>query len=103
MPTAPAYGVYVSQLKRYGRACSWNSDILQRDRIRSTKPLYRGFLKNRLILSFQTFLGRYKHLVEQYSVSCVHMRRDDIRQLDFSSTWLTVGSLLCLTTALYTI
>jgi len=103
MPPAPAYGVYVSQLKRYVRGCSWSSNILQRDRILSTKPLYRGCLKNRLILSFKKFFGRYQDLIEQYSVSCVQMTRDDIRQLDFSSKLLTIVTLLFLTMALYTI
>jgi hypothetical protein len=39
MSTASAYGVYISQLIRYARACSLNSDDLQRHHILSTKLL----------------------------------------------------------------
>jgi len=39
IPTAPAYGVYISQLIPYGRACSLYSDVLQRHRILRTKLL----------------------------------------------------------------
>jgi hypothetical protein len=78
IPTAPAYGVYISQLVRYARACSLYPDYWQRRRILRTKLLNQGLLKNHFILSFKTVFGRYQHLVEKYSVSCVHMTKDGI-------------------------
>jgi len=49
-----------------------------RRRIQSTKLLSQGFLKNRLIFSVKTFFGINQHLVEKYSVICVHMTKDGI-------------------------
>ena len=78
IPTAPIYGVYISQLIHYARACSLCSDLLKRTRIPSTKLLIQGFLKNRLISSFKTFFEGNQHLVEKHSVSCVQMTKDGI-------------------------
>jgi hypothetical protein len=53
--TAPAYRVYISQLRRYVRAYSLYSGFLQRVRILSTKLLTQGSLENRYILSVKRF------------------------------------------------
>ena len=53
--TAPAYRVYISQLRRYVRAYSLYSGFLQRVRILSTKLLNQGSLENRYILSVKKF------------------------------------------------
>ena len=55
IPTAPAYGVYTSQLIRYTRACSLHWGFLKRHHILSTKLLNQGFLKNSFILSFKDY------------------------------------------------
>ena len=52
--------------------------ILQRHRLPGIKLLNQGFIKNRLILQFKTLFGRYQHLVEKYSITCVLMTTDDI-------------------------
>ena len=58
--------------------CSLYWDILQRHR----------FLKNRHILSFKNMIGRYKHLVGKYSVTCVQMTTDCIGNLILIQSWL---------------
>ena len=69
----PAYGVYFSQLICFAaRASSLYSDFL-RHRIPSTNLLNHGLL--RIISSFKKFFGRYQHLVEKYSVSCIQMTK----------------------------
>ena len=79
IPNAPAYGVYISQFIGFSRASSLYVDFLQRHRVLIPNLLNQGFLKNRLFfLSFKMFFGRYQHLDEKYSVSCVHMRKDGI-------------------------
>jgi hypothetical protein len=65
IPTAPAYGVYISQLIHYAPACRY-SDLLQRHRILSTKLSNQGFLKNSLILSVKRLSE-----VEKYPVRSV--------------------------------
>ena len=48
IPSAPAYGVYASQLIRYARCCSNYSDFLSRHRARVTRLLSQGYKVNRL-------------------------------------------------------
>ena len=46
IPSASAYGVYVSQLIRYARACSNYLDIMERGKVLTTKFLSQGYQKN---------------------------------------------------------
>ena len=44
IPSAPAYGVYISQLIRYSRACGSYQDFLDRGLLLTRKLLNEGFL-----------------------------------------------------------
>ena len=44
IPAAPAYGVYISQLIRYSRACGSYHDFLDRGLLLTRKLLNQGFL-----------------------------------------------------------
>ena len=44
IPAAPAYGVYISQLIRYSRACGSYQDVLDRWLLLTRMLLYQGFL-----------------------------------------------------------
>ena len=46
IPSAPAYGVYVSQLIRYARGCSNYQDFMERGKVLTTKLLSQGYQKN---------------------------------------------------------
>ena len=46
IPSAPAYGVYVSQLIRYARACSNYQDFMELGKVLTTKLLGQGYQKN---------------------------------------------------------
>jgi hypothetical protein len=48
----------------------------KRHRFLSTKLLNQGFFKDRLILPFRIFFGRYQHLVEKHLVSSLQMTKD---------------------------
>ena len=68
IPASPAYGVFISQLIRYTRACSsYGCFILRATRL-SNKPLEQGYVKERLKSSLKKFYGRYGDLVKQYEV-----------------------------------
>ena len=69
IPASPAYGVYMSQLIRYGRASSNYSDFLKRHLHLRNRLLDQGYNKIRLIRSLKKFIFRYQYLVEIYSVS----------------------------------
>ena len=66
---SPAYGVYISQLIRYARACSNYSDFLKRHLHLRNRLLDQGYIKIRLIRSLKKFIFRYQYLIEIYSVS----------------------------------
>ena len=69
IPTSPAYGVFISQLIRYARACSsYGCFILRATRL-SNKLLEQGYVKERLKSSLRKFYGRYGDLIKQYEVS----------------------------------
>ena len=85
IPSSPAYGVFISQLIRYARACSSYECFILRARRLSSKLLKQGYLVERLKSSFRKFYGRYGDLIQQYEVSLSRML-NDILTLD--QQWL---------------
>ena len=76
VPTSPAYGVFISQLIRYARACySYGCFIMRATRL-SNKLLEQGYVKERLKSSLRKFYGRYGDLIKQYEVSLTQMLND---------------------------
>ena len=64
IPTPPAYGVFISQLIRYARACSsYGCFILRATRL-SNKLLEQGYVKECLKSSSRKFYGRYGDLIK---------------------------------------
>ena len=78
IPSAPAYGVYASQLIRYARCCSNYSDFLSRHRALVTRHLSQGDKVNRLSNTFKKFYGRHTDLVGQYKKNVCQMFADSI-------------------------
>ena len=76
IPSSPAYGVFISQLIRYARACSSYECFILRARRLSSKLLKQGYLAERLKSSFRKFYGRYGNLIQQYEVSLSRMLND---------------------------
>ena len=66
IPSAPAYGVYASQLICYARCCSNYSELLLRHSALVTRLLSQGYKVNRLSNTFKKFYGRHMDLVGQY-------------------------------------
>ena len=66
IPSAPAYGVYVSQLIRYARACSNYQDFMERGKVLTTKP---GVSKTKLVATLKKFYGRHHDLVNPYNAA----------------------------------
>jgi hypothetical protein len=64
---SPAYGVYISQLIRYARACSTYDQFLSRGRLLIYKLMLQGFLHSRLMSAFRKFYGRYNDLIYNYN------------------------------------
>ena len=78
IPSAPAYGVYASQLIRYARCCSNHSDFSLRHRALVTRLLSQGYKVNHLSKTFKKFYGRHTDLVGQYRKDVCQIFADSI-------------------------
>ena len=67
--SAPLYGVYVSQWKRYAHACSHYPDFIYRNVLLTQKLLEQSYEKDRLKMTLRKFYGHHHQLVEPYDVS----------------------------------
>ena len=76
IPTSPAYGVFISQLIRYARACSSYGCFILRTTRLSNKFLEQGYVKERLKSSLRKFYGRYGDVIKQYGISLSQMLND---------------------------
>ena len=76
IPSSPAYGVFISQLIRYARACSSYECFILRAMRLSNKLLGQGYVKERLKSSLRKFYGRYGDLTKQYEVPLSRMFHD---------------------------
>ena len=76
IPTSSAYGVFISQLIRYARACSSYGCFIMRATRLSNKLLEQGYVTERLKLSLRKFYGRYRDLINQYEFSLSQMLND---------------------------
>ena len=71
IPSAPAYGVYASQLIHYARCCSNYSDFLLRHRALVTRLVSQGYKVNRLSNTFKKFNVRHTDLVWTIQEKCL--------------------------------
>jgi hypothetical protein len=76
IPAAPAYGVYISQMIRYSRACGSYRDFLDRGLLLTRKLLNQGFLLVKLKSSLRKWYGRHHDLVDRYGISVPQMTTD---------------------------
>ena len=67
IPYAPAYGIYISQLIRFARACSNYQDFMERGKALTTKLLSQGYQKT--VATLKKFCGRHHDLVNPYNVA----------------------------------
>ena len=76
IPSSPAYGVFISQLIRYARACSSYECFILRAARLSSKLLRQGYVMERLKSSLRKLYGRYGDLIKHYEVSLSQMLHD---------------------------
>ena len=69
IPSSPAYGVFISQLIRYARACSSCECFILRAARLSSKLRRQEYVMERLKSSLRKFYGRYGDLIKHYEVS----------------------------------
>jgi hypothetical protein len=76
IPAALAYGVYISQLIRYTRACGSYQHFIDRGLLQTRKLLNQGFLLVKLKSPLRKFYGRRHDLVDRYGISVSQMTTD---------------------------
>ena len=76
IPSSLAYGVFISQLIRYARACSSYECIIVRAARLSSKLLRQVYVMERLKSSLRKFYGRYGGLIKHCEVSLSQMLHD---------------------------
>ena len=76
IPAASVYGVYISQMIQYSRACGSYQDFLDRWLLLTGKLLNQGFLLVKLKSSLRKFYGRHHDLVGRYGISVSQMTTD---------------------------
>ena len=76
IPSAPGYGVYVSQLIRYVRACSKYQDFIERWKLLTATLLTLGYQRTKLVSTLKKFYGRHHDLVYPYNVAVFRIIAD---------------------------
>ena len=69
IPSASAYGVYLSQLIHYARACSNYQDFMERGKVLTTMLLSQGYQKTKVVTTLKKFYGRHHNLVNPYNLA----------------------------------
>ena len=76
IPAVPAYGVYLSQLIRYSRACGSYQDFLDRGLLLTRKLLNQGFLLVKLKSSHRKFYDHHHDLIDRYGIPVSQLTTD---------------------------
>ena len=73
IPAGPAYGVYISQLIRYSRACLDYEDFKNRHIMLYIKLTSQGYTRKKLQKCFTKFYRNYELLISKYgrSIQCM--------------------------------
>ena len=73
IPSGPSYGVYVSQLIRYARCCSYYDDFRHRHKMLVERLMSPGYRYERVTNSFKKFHDRYQDLTVKYQRSVLNI------------------------------
>ena len=76
IPSALAYGAYVSQVARYARACCKYQDFVDRGKLLTNKLFSQGYRKVKLVSTVTKFHGRHHDLVDHCNVAVSKLTSD---------------------------
>ena len=68
VPRSPSYGVYISQLICFARACSNVDDFNNRNLFLTTKILKQGYIYHKIRKAFSKFYHRHSELIVKYNI-----------------------------------
>jgi hypothetical protein len=76
IPVAPSYGVCISQLMRYSRACGANHDFRGREVLLTRRLFNQGLLLAKFKSSLRKYYGHHHDLVNHYEMSVLQTTTD---------------------------
>lgn len=88
VPKSTSYGIYISQLVRFARACSYVEDFNIRNLSMTKKLLKQGFLYHKLRKSFARFFHKYFAIVSKYNCSLKTLLKEGISHPNFYGDFL---------------
>ena len=83
VPRSTSYGIYISQLIRFARACSSVDDFIERNRLITAKLLTQGYIFDKLRKTFSKFYHRNFSFVSKFNCSLKFLLRQGISHPDF--------------------
>ena len=83
VPRSTSYGVYISQLIRFARACSSVDDFNNRNRVITEKLLKQGYRYVKLRKTFAKFYNRNLLLISKYNCNLKTFLRQGISHPEF--------------------
>ena len=88
VPRSPSYGVYISQLIRFARVCSYVDDFNNRN-LFLTKLLKQGYRIHKIRKAFSKFYYRHSELILKYNIGLKALLQQGISEPIF------YGNLVC--------
>ena len=85
VPRAPSYGIYMSQLVRFARACSQVDDFNERNLLLTKKLVDQGYLFHKLRKTFTKFYHRNKDILYKYKTNLKSFLNDGISHPEYYS------------------
>ena len=68
VPRSPSYGVYISQLIRFARVCSYVDDFNNRNLFLTAKLFEQGYSYHKIRKAFSKFYHRHSELIIKYKI-----------------------------------
>ena len=84
VPRSPSYGVYISQLIRFARACSNVDDFNNRNSFLTAKSLKQGYRYHKIRKAFSKFYHRHSELIVKYNIGLKTLLQQDISEPIFN-------------------
>ena len=83
VPRRASYGVYISQLVRFGRVCNHVTDFNARNKYLTAKLLQQGYRYHKLRKTFSKFYRRHYELISKYNVGLKTLLSEGLSEPEF--------------------
>ena len=82
-PRRPSYGVYISQLIRFARVCSYVDDFNTRNKSLTAKLLKQGYRYHKLRKDFSKFYRRHYESISKFNVGLKSLLHQGLSEPEF--------------------